>query len=83
VTHILSARAKVARIHEHKRCVSGKRDPLTGGATQEWINLGWFLHLDFGPESGPISFGVGRDLPQNITEGDDVILTIFKPSQAG
>lgn len=78
MTHILSARATVRGVHEHTRTIMGKRDPITGGAITEAISLGWFVHLDFGPESGPISFGVGPERPAQIAQGDEVILTIFK-----
>ena len=80
MTHIISTRATVKGVHEHSRTIMGRRDPLTGGATTESISLGWFIHLDFGPESGPLSFGVGPERPTQVSLGDEVILTIYKSS---
>ena len=81
MTHIISARATIRGIHEHTRTMYGKRDPVTQAAVTEHISLGWFIHLDFGPESGPMSFSVGPHFPSHISVGDEVIMTIFKPSR--
>jgi len=83
MTPIIASRATIRSIHEHHRTIFGRRDPLTGGSTTESINLGWFVHLDFGPESGPISFCVGPEMPKGISVGDEVFFALFKPTPKG
>lgn len=83
MTPILAAKATIRGLHEHSRTIAGRRDPITGGTSIETISLGWFIHVDFGPESGPISFCVGPEMPRNITIGQEVILALFSPIPSG
>lgn len=83
MTPLLAAKATIRGIHEHHRTIWGRRDPLTGGAVTEQISLGWFIHIDFGPESGPISFCVGPERPKDVVLGQEIVLALFaadKPS---
>jgi hypothetical protein len=71
MTFSLQARAKVLAIREHTRTIHGRRDPASGQSVLEHINLGWFIHLDFGFGT-PFAIGVGTDRP-SLTEGQIVI----------
>jgi len=58
----LKAKAKVLAVREHTRTISGRRDPVTGAFITENVNLGWFIHLDFG-FGVPFAVGVGPEKP--------------------
>ena len=78
MTHIISTLARVKGVNEHKRLVGTRKDPLDPQVVlMSEVSLGYFIHLDFGPESGPISFGVGPELP-SVSIGDTVVITIRK-----
>lgn len=66
-----STHRRVTAVLEHMRTISGKKDPITGGAVLEHINLGWFIHL------GEISFGVGMDKP-DVKVGDTLKIILEK-----
>jgi hypothetical protein len=72
----LSGPVRVAAIREHSRTIRGRKDPATGSATLENINLGWFLHLEF--EGGIYAFRYGPEIPRGISEGDIVTVTLSK-----
>jgi hypothetical protein len=84
VSLILAARARITAIREHSVTRSARKDPTDPQVTVvQTVSLGYFLHLDFGPESGPISFGVGPTVPPNVSVGDTVIVAITKESRLG
>lgn len=83
MTPILAAKATIRGVHEHHRTILGRRDPITGGASTDQISLGWFIHVDFGPESGPISFCVGPEMPKGIVIGQEIILALFSSPTDG
>lgn len=72
----LSGPVKVVAIRKHSRTVRGHKDPVTGAALLENIELGWFLHLEF--EGGIYAFHYGNDQPQGVAEGDTVTVTVSK-----
>jgi hypothetical protein len=79
---LLAARAQVIGIHEHKRTTSARKNPLDPQVVvTETVSLGYFMHLDFGPESGPISFGVGPEVPRGLKAGQTVIVAILAESK--
>lgn len=69
-TFSLKTRAKIVAIMEHNRTISGRRDPISGQTVTEHINLGWFIHLEFG--GGTYAFGYGHEKPTGIAVGDVV-----------
>ena len=72
----LSGRVPVVAIREHSRTIRGHKNPITGAAEMEHINLGWFIHLQF--EGGIYSFHYGPDQPEGLAEGDTVTVTVSK-----
>jgi len=78
MTDLLACRATVLAVREHSRTIHGRRDPATGAAVTEQVNLGYFLHLDFGSGGGPIAFGIGPDRPEGIVEGEAVVVRISR-----
>lgn len=75
---LLLCRARVSAVLDHKRTISGRRNPLDPSQSfTEQVSLGWFIHLDFGPDSGPIAFGVGRE-PPPVEVGDYIIVSLRK-----
>jgi len=72
----LSGQVKVLAIREHSRTIRGHKDPTTGNALLDNINLGWFIHLEF--EGGVYAFRFGTDPPLGIAEGDTVTVTVTK-----
>lgn len=79
----LLVRAKVLGIHEHRRTVRGRRDPLNPSLSIiEDVSLGWFLHIDFDEDGiGEISIGVGPDRPQGVEEGDFILMTLERETK--
>ena len=79
MTPIVATYATVRAVREHKVTTSARKDPLDPQMTiTQHVSLGWFIHVDFGPESGPISIGVGNELPRDVKIGDEIIVAIFK-----
>lgn len=74
----LAIRATVVAIREHNRTIHGRRDPVTGASMIEKVNLGWFMHLDFGGGGGALSFPIGHERPTAISEGDSIVLRFAK-----
>ena len=71
----LSFRAPIIAIQEHHRTIRGRRDPASGQALIEHINLGWFIHLDF--NGTPISFSTGHERPP-LEVGNSIIVQLLK-----
>lgn len=65
----------VSDVREHHRTTFGKKDPATGRAYTESMNLGWFVHTNsFGD---PFSFSVGLDRP-DVQVGDKIEIQLLK-----
>ena len=75
----LSGKVPVVAIREHSRTIRGYKNPVTGAAEMEHINLGWFLHLQF--DGGIYAFHYGADKPEGLVEGDIVLVTVTKDSR--
>ena len=63
----LAGSVKVVAIREHSRTIRGHKDPTSGASLLDFINLGWFIHLEF--DGGIYAFHYGTDKPTGITEG--------------
>jgi len=78
---LLASRAHVRGVHEHTVTRSARKDPLDPMTTiVNKVSLGYFIHLDFGPESGPLSFGCGPT-PLDVKAGEAVIVAILRESK--
>ena len=76
VTFRLKGKVRVSAIMEHHRTIRGRRNPVTGEASTESVNLGWWIHLEF--EGGTYAFRYGPERPEGIQEGDEVTVAIWK-----
>lgn len=71
MTFSVSTLKRVTAVLEHTRTIQGKKDPVSGHAILEHVNLGWFIHL------GETSYGVGQDRPE-VEAGDTIELILRK-----
>lgn len=75
VTFRLQGRVPVVAVMEHFRTIRGRKNPITGAAETEQINLGWFIHLGF--EGGTYAFHFGSEKP-NLEVGDEMNVALWR-----